>query len=267
MNYRISKANEAFFDFSKNARTFDESGFGQASPWGVTTQALFNTEKNSLAPETAFVYELGYRYTSPVAKLLLTAYHVDFHNRLGTIEEGPIVDTTSVLANLGSVEQNGIDISLTLVPLPRFAPGFSLINNLSFNSSKYQQNLDEEGVIYQTKGKQEVNYPEFIWNGAASYHYKDWGSQFNITYMGHRYVSFTDDESESGYWLANFAIDRKIPLKGIVQSLDFSFNIYNVLNQKYISVTGENGNPLSGDLQSFLIGAPRQYFGSIKAEF
>ena len=93
------------------------------------------------------------------------------------------------------------------------------------------------------------------------------GRQFNITYMGHRYLSFTDDESESGYWLANFAIDRKIPLKGIVQSLDFSFNIYNVLNQKYISVTGENGNPLSGDLQSFLIGAPRQYFGSIKAEF
>ena len=34
VNYRISKANEAFFDFSKNARTFDESGFGQASPWG-----------------------------------------------------------------------------------------------------------------------------------------------------------------------------------------------------------------------------------------
>lgn len=267
VNYRISRRNEVFFDFSKNARTFDETGFGQASPWGATNQATFNAEKSGLAPETAFVYELGYRYTAPSVKLLLTAYHVDFHNRLGTIEEGPIVDTTSVLANLGSVEQNGIDTSLTVVPLPHFLPGLSIINNLSFNSSKYQQNLDEEGVVYATEGKQEVNYPEFIWNAAASYNYKDWNSQFNVTYMGHRYLSFNNDESEPGYWLTNFSIDRKIPLKGFVQSLDVSFNVYNVLNAKYISVTGENGNPLSGDLQSLLIGAPRQFFGGIKAEF
>ena len=267
VNYRISRRNEVFFDFSKNARVFDETGFGQASPWGATNQATFDAEKSGLSPETAFVYELGYRYTAQAVKLLLTAYHVDFHNRLATIEEGPIVATTSVLANVGSVEMNGVDASLTVVPLPRFAPGLSLINNLSFNSSKYQQDVDEEGIVYNTEGKQEVNYPEFIWNTAIAYQYRNWGGQFNVTYMGHRYLSYTNDESEPGYWLANLSVDHKIPLKGLVQSLDVSFNVYNVLNQKYISVTGENGNPLSGDLQSVLVGAPRQFFGAVKVEF
>lgn len=52
-----------------------------------------------------------------------------------------------------------------------------------------------------------------------------------------------------------------------MKNLTFSFDIYNLANQKYIATTGENGNPMTGDYQSFLVGAPRQFFGSVKAEF
>jgi iron complex outermembrane receptor protein len=44
-------------------------------------------------------------------------------------------------------------------------------------------------------------------------------------------------------------------------------DVYNLANARYISITGETGNPLSGDYQTFQIGAPRMIYASLKANF
>lgn len=54
---------------------------------------------------------------------------------------------------------------------------------------------------------------------------------------------------------------------GILQHITLEFNVYNLLNRSYIATVGEQGNPISGDYQSMLIGAPRQFFGTVRAEF
>lgn len=82
----------------------------------------------------------------------------------------------------------------------------------------------------------------------------------------------------AGYWLSNLGLDYKlgnmgqyIHGAGFVQNLVFSFTVTNLTNQLYISTMGEGGNPIGGasaySYQSFLIGAPRQFFGSVRAEF
>ena len=57
-----------------------------------------------------------------------------------------------------------------------------------------------------------------------------------------------------------------------VKDLTLSFSVTNLRNTRYIATMGENGNPVSiahGAMayQSFLIGAPRMFFGSISANF
>jgi iron complex outermembrane receptor protein len=54
---------------------------------------------------------------------------------------------------------------------------------------------------------------------------------------------------------------------GSVKTLTLGLNVYNLFNATYISITGETGNPLSGDYQTFLIGAPRMIYGSLSAAF
>lgn len=263
INYQITHRNELFFDFSKNMRIFPESGYNQASPWGVATQALFENEKQNLKPETDYVFEGGYRYNSPRITGLLTAYHTDFRNRLATLTEGNLVDAESVLANVGNVDMNGVDAQLVIRPID----GLSLSNNVSYNSSKYQSNLTQEGVLYTLKGKQEVNYPKFMWKTNLSYEYKGAFAHIDVMYMGKRYLSYNNDTKLPGYWLANFGSGYHFGNLSVLRDVTVSFNIYNLFNTTYISNSGESGNPLSGDYQSFQIGAPRQFFGTISAGF
>ncbi len=114
--------------------------------------------------------------------------------------------------------------------------------------------LDEEGATYALEGKQEVNDPEFIWNIAAGRHSRARNAQLDVTYMGHRHQNYTSDESEPGYRLGTLGVDRFV-LPGVLKRPGVSLNTYNLFN------------PLSGDAQTFLIGAPRQFFGTVKVDF
>ncbi|TCS30699.1 iron complex outermembrane receptor protein [Acidomonas methanolica] len=263
INYRVTHRQELFFDFSKNMRVFPEAGYNQASPWGSATQAIFNEEKNSLKPETDYVFEGGYRYNSPIVTGLLTLYHTDFHNRLASVTEGNLVNIESLLRNVGNVEMNGVDGTLTLRPVD----GLSLTNSISYNSSKYGSNLMENGTFYDLKGKQEVNYPKLMYKTNLSYQYKGAFAHIDVIYMGKRYLSYTNDTHVPSYWLANLGAGYHFGKFGFLKNVTASFNIYNLFNTVYISNMGESGNPLSGDYQSFQIGAPREFFGTISAGF
>ena len=54
---------------------------------------------------------------------------------------------------------------------------------------------------------------------------------------------------------------------GPLSRVTVQFNAYNLFNTRYVATTGENGNPISGDYQTFLMGAPREYFGSVGVTF
>jgi iron complex outermembrane receptor protein len=86
-------------------------------------------------------------------------------------------------------------------------------------------------------------------------------------YMGRRYISYNNDNYAPGYWVSNAGISDRINLDGFVKTLTVGLNVYNLFNATYISITGETGNPLSGDYQTFQIGSPRMIYGTISASF
>jgi len=263
VNWQVARHHELFFDFSKNMRTYPQSGFDEGSPWGVTSQSAFSDLQKTLRPEHDFVYEAGYRYTSPIVSAMLTLYRVDFYNRLQSIAVGPLADITSTIANVGSVNMNGVDGSVIIRPID----GLSLSNSVSYNSARYQSNLTSDGITYALRGKQEVNYPEFMYKSSLSYTYRRASARIDAMYMGKRYYSYNNDESVPGYWIANLSATYSVPIHSGIEDITFGFNIYNLTNQSYISITGETGNPLSGDYQTFQIGAPRSYYGNVSVRF
>ena len=105
----------------KNLRQFVTDG-GGASPWSLAGQPAFDLFKASAKPETSVTYELGIRASHPLALGLVTqldgqinVYHVDFIYRLLQISTTPvilaIIGGNPVLANVGSVRTDGIDLA------------------------------------------------------------------------------------------------------------------------------------------------------------
>ncbi|GEN63368.1 TonB-dependent receptor [Acetobacter oeni] len=271
-DWHFLKNHELFFDVAENVKSYPISGYkGGASPFAMTESAYQQTVgEGKLKPETDWNYSVGYRYTDHLLAASLYAYHTNFHNRLQQITSGSITNPYSAVMNVGGVTMNGVDAGLTITPVK----GLSLYNSISWNHATYDNNVTSDGTTYATAGKQIVNYPRFMYKASLSYTWHHASAHIDTQYMGQRSYTYTGDLHVPSYWLTSLGAmyrfgnlaqyDRRL---GFFQDVTFSFNVYNLTNIKYISTTGENGNSMQGDDQSFLIGAPRQYFGSMSVSF
>ncbi|MBO1324517.1 TonB-dependent receptor [Acetobacter sp. TBRC 12305] len=274
-DWNFLKHHELFFDISENVHTYAECGFKTcASPFAVT-QAAFDAGRSSFRPETDWTYAVGYRYSSQRVGLSLYGYRTNFNNRLQQITSGSSVNPISTVANVGGVTMNGVDAGLTVMLLPRL----TFTNSFSYNHATYDNNLVEAGVSYHTKGVQIINYPRFMYKTRLSYVYQGLTAYADASFTSHRNFSYVGDVKVPAYWMSDLGLQynfSRIPAveRGLnrVKDLTLSFSVTNLQNTHYISTMGENGNPVSisqGALayQSFLIGAPRMFFGSISANF
>ncbi len=264
-NWRFAPHNELFADISHNMRSFPEDGFGTNSsntPWSAN-EAGFRQIQNTLKPETDWVYEGGYRLTTRPLVALLSLYHVDFSNRLQTISFGPVISPITAVQNVGGVTTNGVELSGTLYPLPHL----SLYNSISYNRSTFDDDLTTSAGTSNLRGKSVPNYPTLMYKGSIAYQLGRLNAHIDGNYYAHRYISYTNDASVPGYFIANLGARYVLADHGPLSRVDVQFNAYNLFNTRYVATTGENGNSLSGDYQTFLMGAPRQFFGSVGVSF
>ncbi|MBB2202123.1 TonB-dependent receptor [Gluconacetobacter tumulisoli] len=275
-DWHFLRHNELFFDVSENVQSFPIAGYKQGpSPFAVTQSAYNQMQANGgLKPQTDWNYAVGYRYNDRYVQASLYAYHTDFSNRMQQITSGSITNPVSTVANVGSVTMNGVDAGLTITPIT----GLALYNSISYDHATYGDNLTQisggQATTYALKGQQVVNYPRFMYKASLSYRWRHADVHVDTNYMGTRNFSYTGDMRTPGYWLESLGaryhfgdMGKYNRTFGFMKNLTFEFNVYNLTNTKYIATTGENGNPMMGDYQSFLVGAPRQYYGTLRAEF
>ena len=272
--WRFAKGHQLYFDIAENVKVYPVSGYNSGTSPLSTTQAAFEASRNSLQPETDWNYAVGYRYLGKIVSGSLYAYRTDFSNRLQRISTGPTTNPYTTIKNVGGVAMNGVDAGLTLTPIH----GLSLSNSISYNHATYSDNVpatvNGQQIIYHIKGQQVVAYPQLMYRGQLSYTWHDASAHIETQYVGKRNLSYTGDTKVPAYWLTNLGarydltktLHRFSP-SSFVHNLSIDFNVYNVTNVKYISTMGQNGYPMSGDYQSIVLGAPRQYFGSVHADF
>ncbi|MFT8674417.1 MAG: TonB-dependent receptor [Acetobacter sp.] len=269
--WRFLPQHELFFDISKNMRTYVPAGYQLGSPWSVPTQADFNETKSALHPETDWVYEGGYRYTSPYFVGLLTVYRVDFSNRQQALSYGSIANTFSRLQNVGSVQTNGVEVSGTLTPFRKSSVDWiktlSVYNSLSYNRSVLENNYSVQGVTYHVRGKAIPNMPQLMYKSTLSWSWKKFSTHLDVNYLGHRYIDYMNTAKVHGYWLTSLGARYDLGRIGFANNLSFQFNVYNLTNIQYVATMGEEGNPSQGDYQTIMPGAPRQFFGTVSVDF
>lgn len=265
-NWRFLPHNELFFDVSHNMRSFPLDGFGtnvSATPW-TASQSSFQATRNSLKPETDWVYEGGYRYTTPLISALVSLYRINFSNRLQLITNNAGINPITAVQNVGGVTTNGAEASVTLRPLS----GLSIYNSFSYAHSTYDQNVATSAGIEPTRGKLVPNYPQFMYKGSIAYTIGGFEAHVDGSYLSHRQLTYTNDLHVPGYFLMNFGARYNFGKVGPLKGVTASFNIYNLANKTYIATTNELGNSFTNTgYNYFLMGAPRQFFGTISANF
>jgi hypothetical protein len=269
----ISAQDQLFVNVQKNMRQFVTYGGGGASPWSLASQQAFDLFKATARPETSVTYEAGLRSnrvvpTGPVTAIdsQISLYHVDFKDRLLQISPTPvllaIIGGNPVLANVGSVKTDGIDLSATV----HFGRAFSFYDALSYNHSTYSDNYSNGAAIVPTAGKSVPGSPEWMNKFVATATVADTEFQLLGDYVGKRYATYTNDLSVPGYFLLGLGVSGKLPFLngGVVRNARYRVNVSNLLDREgsLNVVVGAADKTYN----TFPI-APRQAFFTVMADF
>ncbi|GGX85892.1 TonB-dependent receptor plug domain-containing protein [Massilia dura] len=269
----ITANDQAFVNVQKNMRQFVTYGGGGASPWSLASQSAFDLFKATAKPETSVTFEAGLRTSRSLNAGPLTGfdgqvnlYHVNFKDRLLTISPTPVISSiiggNPVLANVGNVKTDGIDMSGTF----HFGRTFSFYDAISYNRSKYDDNYLNGSATVPTAGKKIPGSPEWMNKFVASLTLA--GTEFQLTgdYVGKRQATYTNDLAVSSYFLMGLGVSGKLPFLdgGWVKNARYRVNVTNLADRQ-------------GDL-NVVVGAadktyntfpiaPRQAFLTVMADF
>lgn len=262
--YSFADGAEFFGQYARNARAFVSAN--TAGPFS-TTAAGFQAIKDTLQPETSATAELGLRFRASSVEGVLTAYRVSFEDRLLAIQQGPgIVGNPSVLANVGSVTTNGIEMAVNWRPLDHL----SWFNSFAWNDSAFDNDYTTNGVVVPVKGKTVPDAPEFLFKSELAYDNGQFFVRADANYVDSRYYTFLNQGKVPDYTVLNGSIGYRFAKLAFVEELTLQGSVTNATDELYISTVGSNGfvnaDP-NGTSQTLLRGAPRQYFISLKAKF
>jgi len=258
VTYSFSDRVEMFAGFTQTTRAFPSVN---GSIWG-TTQAGFDAIKDTIKPETSDTYELGLRYNDRTFNGVLGVYLVNFQNRLLGVASGPdIIGSPSVLQNVGSVRAAGIEAAGDL----RLGAGFQLFASYSYTDATYRDDVfDTTGALTAAiKGKSVIDAPKHMIRGELSYD-SDLGvfGRIGANYMSRRFFTYTNDQSVPGRVLVEATLGYRI-----TGNIELQLNATNIFDKKYIATINSAGTGNSGDRQTLLVGAPQQFFATVKASF
>jgi iron complex outermembrane receptor protein len=264
VTYDVSDNQEIFGQFARNARAFVSAN--TAGPFS-TTAAGFVAIKDVLQPETSNSLEFGYRFRSTEFEGSLTAYRVGFDDRLLAIQQGPgIVGNPSVLANVGGVTTVGLEAALNWRPVENL----SLFASAAWNDSTFDDDYFTNGNRVTVSGKTVPDAPEIMIRGEVAYDDGNFFAKTDFNYVGERYYTFLNQGSVDSYTLINASVGYRVMTLDFLKDLTIQASVTNATDELYISTVGSNGfvnSDPSGTTQTLLVGAPAQYFVSVKARF
>jgi iron complex outermembrane recepter protein len=261
--YSLNEQHEIFGDVARNVRALIGSATG-TSPFS-TTQAAFEEIRNSIDPETSTTWELGWRFFMDSFEGVVTAYYVDFEDRVLAIQQGSaIIGNFNALANVGSVETTGIEAGLSW----QATDWLSWFNSVSYNDSTYEDDFTSGTTLVPVSGNTVVDAPEWMFNSELGVEYEKAYAKLHYKFTDERYYTYLNEGSVDSYSIVNLGLGYRFGNLGFAKELTAQLDVTNLFDEEYISTVGSGGfvnSDPNGTAQTLLPGAPAQWFFSIRA--
>lgn len=270
-NYKLGGPSEIFGDVTRNMRAFANSA--TAGVFSASAAGLKVLEASGLNPETSTTLEVGWRYNTSQVNTTATVYYVDFKDRLlvQTVGSG-IAGNQTIVRNVGDVRTKGAEVGIDW----RVAPDWTWYTSLSYNDSKYQDNVVAHSVdgsgnpvttTTYTGGKTVVDSPKQMVKSELGYDNSHLFAKLAVDYTGSRYYTYTNDQQVPAYTLVNLTAGFHWSDLGFAKRLTVQGNVYNLTDKQYVATVGSNGFKNSGDSATLQVGSLRQFFVSVFAQF
>jgi hypothetical protein len=285
--YDVTQDDHLFFNVQENLHQLMVYGAGGLSAWSTQSQGTFNQFKSNFHPESAWVYEAGYRFKHDLGNAFLSGvegqveyYHVNFANRLlnvtattvnGQTILGTFTAPQTALVNVGGVTTNGVDVAGTV----HFGDHFSLYDGVSYNNSSYDSSYCSSvgttgacaaGKTVATSGKIVPGDPKWTDKMVLSANYGPWEGQITGDYIGSRYATYINDQSVNSTFV--MGLEASYTMKQAFwdnepRAIKFSLNVTNLNDEKGWSTFAV---ATSGNYTAYPL-APRMFFGTVAATF
>ena len=272
-DWHFKQHHELYWDIAENMRAYDYynqigsnqawGGLGHNSP-GQTAQDVFDASKKTLRPERTWNYVVGYRFDSEPFSGSVDFYHTDYFNRLASITEGSANDAHNAYLNVGRESMDGVDVQGTIRPFR----GLAITNSFSWNNAEYKsKSINYSGNNYNINGKHQVYYPKYMYKANLNYTYEGFMFNFNANYIGSRPMTYLNDEYIPAYWVTSLNVAYTFEKLGFAHNLKTSLGITNLNNANYIAGVYGAASVSGDDNANLFVGAPREFYGTIAAEF
>ncbi|WP_298158772.1 TonB-dependent receptor [Brevundimonas sp.] len=262
--FDINGDHQLFVSYSENLRAFESSNTG--GPFSASA-AGFAALRSTIEPESSRTVEAGWRFRYDQLQGSVAVYNVEFSDRLlGVALGAPIQGLGNGIQNVGSVKSRGFEAAAVWT----FNDDWSAFGSFSYNDSTYEDDVrDRTGaLVAATGGKTVVNTPETLFRAELAY---DDGALFGTlaaAYTGERFSSYLNNESVDGYTLLELTAGYRVAETGNwLDGTEIQFNVTNLLDEDHISTVGSGGFSNGPGGQTFLPGAPRQAFVSVRRHF
>jgi iron complex outermembrane receptor protein len=267
LNYRLDARNEVFASWAQNIAMF-QGGF-KLGPQAVS-QATWDSQGN-LQPERSRTLEAGYRYVAGPVQFSAAAYTVRFDNRL--LQYNPCDSRQPVgptcgnrFYNVGGVDSHGAELSLMWTPVA----SLRWYSSASYNRSTYDDDYVAGGVTVPTRGKIQVDTPQWLLSSQLDWHQGPWQASLRGKYTGERYYTYTNDRGFGGFTVFDIGAGYDFGTLGVLRDLKVSVNVTNLTDKRYASNLDSSvfaPTDPNGTIYVFHASAPRQAFVSLDARF
>jgi iron complex outermembrane receptor protein len=269
LTWQLAGGTELFASAADNVRAFPSSG--TSGPFSTTADG-FAAVRDTLEPEKSTNYEAGVRFTADEIYGLVAVYYVDFENRLLGIPRGAgIVGNPSVLVDVGGVTTKGVEAALMWTPMTNF----SWFNSLAWNDSQYDDDYftaDDAGnqTLVPVSGKQVTDTPKLLYKSQFAYDNGSFFARLDVNFTDDRFYTYLNDGGVDSYTLLNLGLGYRWTNMSTVEELVLQADAMNLTDEEYFSTINSNGfvnSDALGTAQTLQLGAPRQFFVSLKARF
>lgn len=268
VRFEITRQHEVFASYAENIAMF-QGGF-KLGPQSVS-QAVWDSQGAPLKPERSRSFEAGYRMLMGDFQASIAAYTVKFEDRLlqynpcnSREPNGP--GCGNRFYNVGGVDSTGVEVAVLWRPMN----GLSWYNAASLNKSTYNDDYMQDGVLYPTADKRQVDTPDQLFSSVLTLSGDRWEVALQGKYTGKRYYTYTNDQGLGGYTTFDLGMSYDLGSFFSVKSAKLALNVSNLADKRYVAnLDSSVFAPVdpNGTIVVLHSAAPRQVFGTISFSF
>jgi iron complex outermembrane receptor protein len=242
IRYRLTADDQLFASIAQNFKAPANFTFAPTSG-NVTVVNGVAQYTVPVNPETSTNLDIGYRHQTKAIVSSITFYNVNFKDRLATAYDPNTA--TSVVANVGKVTNQGIELELGNTPINGWAAYVSYGYSKSEIKSKFLANVATVNGVktpyyLDTMGKEFPLTPRQ--KAAISLEYSDgpFYARVKARATSKQQATLMNDEVASGYTTYGFDAGYTFANQGWLKRPKLSLNISNLTNKQYLNPASQS---------------------------